>query len=270
MRRKQANIPWQPNRLWPFKPNWVTNGRTILTSSTTSCTHRNISWVSSAHPADRCIFIASSWAILGQLFRSAKRFEPNWLTIQTPPTTVSPYPIDPLLVHDLHDKYMQFAADLSRIYRESIMDIMYVYRFSSDIDLLCRFDSSSPQYKTPMTKQKTESACLIADSAQVEYKQLIQRIRRLFNQDSDQQNMSRTSKSNLEMRMAKASALYIFCYTDTSHARRILSLPWLFADSLIETRKLNIKNQMKLRKENTEDEQTSVFDRQKKKAAFFE
>jgi hypothetical protein len=46
--------------------------------------------------------------------------------------------------------------------------------------------------------------------------------------------------------MAKASALYVLCYTDTRHARRMLSLPWLFAPLLIETRKLNIKKQTKL------------------------
>lgn len=203
--------------------------------------------------------------VLGQLFRSAKRFDPNWQTVQAPPTAVSPYPIDPLLVHDLHDEYMKFASEMARVYRESIMDIMYVYRFSSDIDLLCRFDSSSPQYKTPLSKQQTESACLIADSAQVEYKQLIQRMRRLFEQDCDQSDGPRTSKSNSDpRRMARASALYIFCYTDTSHARRILSLPWLFASLLIETRKSNIQKQKKLRKNKKTDREISVFNRHRR------
>jgi len=130
------------------------------------------------------------------------------------------------------------------------MDIIYVYRFSSDIDLLCRFDSSSPPYKAPLSKQQTESACLIADSAQVELKQLIRRIRRLF---FDELRSSTTHRCHVktcaqctEKQMAKASALYIFCYSDTHHARRMLSLPWLFAPLLIETRKLNIKKQMKL------------------------
>jgi hypothetical protein len=54
----------------------------------------------------------------------------------------------------------------------------------------------------------------------------------------------------MERKMAKASALYIFCYTDKSHARPMLSLPWLFASLLIETRKLNIKKQEKLCKLN--------------------
>jgi hypothetical protein len=142
--------------------------------------------------------------------------------------------------------------ELARIYRESIMDIMYVYRFSSDIDLLCRFDTSSPLHRTTMSKQQIESPCLIADSAQVEYKQLTHRIRRLFHHEFLQSEKTATHRCSskcdkcFNRKMAKASALYIFCYTDTSHARRILSLPWLFAPLLIETRKLNIMKQSKL------------------------
>lgn len=150
---------------------------------------------------------------------------------------------------------MSVVADLARVYREAIMDIMYVYHFSSDIDLLCRFNSSSPQHRTTMGKQQLESACLVADSAQVEYKQLIQLIRGLFYKDlnpSDEESLNYTVyRSNVERderKMAKASALYVYCYTDMSHGRRILSLPWLFATHLIETRKMNIKKQSKLRK----------------------
>lgn len=193
-----------------------------------------------------------NYIFLGQLFRSCFRFEPNWTLIQTPPTTVCPSPIDPLLVHDLHTEYAASVEDIARTYREAIMDIMYVYRFSSDVDLLCRFDSSSLQHKTTLTKQQTDSACIIADSAQVELKQLIRRIRRLFYHefrfcDKTHVNRCYTSCTKCaDKKMAKASALYIFCYTDTRHARRMLSLPWLFASLLIETRKLNIKKQTKL------------------------
>jgi hypothetical protein len=184
--------------------------------------------------------------ILGQLFRSCLRFDPNWETIQTPPKTICKSPIDPLLVHDLHSEYTPSVQELARIYREAIMDIMYVYRFSSDVDLFCRFDSSSPQYKTPFTKQQTESPCLVADSAQIELKQLIHRIRRLFYQDVRFSDKSISHAQCAENKMAKASALYIFCYSDTQHARRMLSLPWLFASLLIDTRKLNIKKQTRL------------------------
>jgi hypothetical protein len=190
--------------------------------------------------------------VLGQLFRSCLRFEPNWIAIQTPPTTICPAPIDPLLIHDLHNEYASSVEELARIYREAIMDIMYVYRFSSDVDLLCRFDSSSSQHKTPLSKQQTDSACLVADSAQVELKQLIRRIRRLFYHefrfcDKTHSNRCHTSCTQCaDKKMAKASALYVLCYTDTRHARRMLSLPWLFAPLLIETRKLNIKKQTKL------------------------
>ena len=100
-----------------------------------------------------------------------------------------------------------------------------------------------------MSKQQTESACLVADSAQVELKQLIHRIRRLFYDElrspTPRRGQSAWTNHN-ERKMAKASALYIYCYTDTCHARPILSLPWLFAPLLIETRKLNIKKQSKL------------------------
>lgn len=189
---------------------------------------------------------------LGQLFRSCVRFEPNWIKVQTPPTTVRASHIDTLLVHDSHHEHTAVVEELARIYRESIMDIMYVYRFSSDVDLFCRFDSSSSQYRTPLTKQQTESACLVADSAQVELKQLVRRIRRLFFEDLRSFNKSTPHRCHsgcqlcADRKMAKASALYIFCYTDTRHARPMLSLPWLFASLLIETRKLNIRKQAKL------------------------
>ena len=189
--------------------------------------------------------------ILGQLFRSCNRFEENWITIQTPPTTVSPLPVDPLLVHDLRHEYRASVEELARIYREAIMDILYVYGFSSDVDLICRFNSSSPHYRTPLSKQQVESYCLVADSAQMELKQLIHRIRRLFFDElrsTKKLNSHRcySCKACTENKMAKASALYIYCYTDTTHARRMSSLPWLFAPLLVEVRKSNIEKQKKL------------------------
>ncbi|UJR21373.1 hypothetical protein I4U23_024465 [Adineta vaga] len=190
--------------------------------------------------------------VLGQLFRSCLRFEQNWVKVQTPPTVVNASPIDPLLVHDCHHEHSSAVEELGRIYRESIMDIMYVYRFSSDVDIFCRFDSSSSQYKSPLSKQQTESACLVADSAQIELKQLVHRIRRLFFEDLRSYSKLTSHRCHptcdqcLDRQMAKASALYIFCYTDTRHARPILSLPWLFAPLLLKTRLLNIKKHTKL------------------------
>ena len=198
----------------------------------------------------------------GQLFRSCLRFEPNWTSIQTPPTTVCSSPIDSLLIHDLHHEYTSSVEELARIYREAIMDIMYVYRFSSDVDLLCRFDSSSLQHKTPLSKQQTDSACLVADSAQVELKQLIRRIRRLFYHEFRFCDKTHSNRCHIsctqcaDKKMAKASALYVICYTDTRHARRMLSLPWLFAPLLIESRKLNIRKQTKLCKFSLENKKT--------------
>ena len=156
----------------------------------------------------------------------------------------------------MHNDYTSSVQEIARIYRESIMDILYVYRFSSDIDLLCRFDASSLQHKPALTRQQTESACLVADSAQVELKQLIRRIRRLFYHEfrfCDKTHFNHCHSNCTQCadkKMAKASALYLLCYTDTHHARRMLSLPWLFASLLIEIRKLNIKKQTKLCKFN--------------------
>ena len=188
------------------------------------------------------------------MFRSCLRFEPNWIKAQTPPSTVCASRTDPLLVHDRSQEYMSAAEYLARIYRESIMDIMYVYRFSSDVDIFCRFDSSSSQYHTPLSKQQTESACLVADSAQIELRQLVHRIRRLFFEELRSSNKSTFHRCHppcdqcLDKQMAKASALYLFCYNDTRHARPMLSLPWLFAPLLLKTRIANIKRQTKLRK----------------------
>lgn len=185
------------------------------------------------------------------MFRSCVRFEANWTKVQTPPTTVSPAPVDPLFIHDRYTEYISSVQELARIYRDCIMDIMYVYRFSSDIDILCRFDSS--QYKTPLTKQQIESSCIVADSAQMEFRQLMRRIRCLFFEEfpsCEKSNPFRCHSSChpqcADRKRAKASALYSFCYGDTVHARRILSLPWLFAPLLIETRKQNIQKQARL------------------------
>ena len=103
------------------------------------------------------------------MFRSCLRFEPNWIKVQTPPSTVCASRTDPLLVHDRSQEYMSAAENLARIYRESIMDIMYVYRFSSDVDIFCRFDSSSSQYHTPLSKKQHKSSYDSWYTAYVDY-----------------------------------------------------------------------------------------------------
>ncbi|CAF2895365.1 unnamed protein product [Rotaria sp. Silwood2] len=95
-------------------------------------------------------------------------------------------------------------------------------------------------------KEQTESTCLFADSAQVELKQLI---RRLFYDDirfRDKSNLRRyysTCIQCTDTKLTKVSELYIFCYTDTSHNRRIFSLSWLFTALLIQIQRLNIEKQ---------------------------
>ncbi|UJR28016.1 hypothetical protein I4U23_009276 [Adineta vaga] len=189
---------------------------------------------------------ASSNAI-GILFRAIRRSEPGWLKINRclhTKTTIgliqsshisAHVEIDPFLIHPLAHLYRDDAEHLFKLYRDQISDIMYVYHFHSEIDLICRFDSQQQN----MSKQYD-----IADSAQLELGQLINRIQGLFN--DSQLNTYHSFKCLCEEcdthRMARASACYIITY-EQPYTKKILSFPWLFSSWLVKLRRINLEKQ---------------------------
>jgi len=143
--------------------------------------------------------------------------------------------IDPLFSHPLTHKYRDEAEHLFKLYREQISDIMYVYHFHSEVDLICKFDS---QQQT-MSKQFD-----IADSAQLELGQLITRIRSLFN-DSPLKtchSIRCSCEQCDDHRMGRASACYMVTYEQQS-AKKILSFAWLFSSWLVKLRRVNLEKE---------------------------
>ena len=148
--------------------------------------------------------------------------------------------IDPYLIHPLARAYCDEAKQLFESYREQISDIMYVYHFHSEVDLICKFDS---QQQT-MSKQFD-----IADSAQVELNHLIARIRNLLDQCQlkTYHPLKCLCEQCDEHRMARASACYIVAY-EQQYAKKILSFPWLFSSWLVKLRRSNLEKENLLNK----------------------
>lgn len=205
--------------------------------------------------------------VLGKLFRSTIRSQATWSTInhsayhpeEKDPThgTASPIervPIDVHLVHPGYHRYTSAALDLYRTYRDALLNIMFAYHFTSDVDLICRFDSLQQQC---MSKHID-----VADSAQVELKALMNRMKSLFYAEfnaREEAERARASGSTAHVtpsptvpnqaepayfddKLAKASACYIVCYQyeQAQHPKRILSFPWLFSRLLLQLRRRNL------------------------------
>ena len=131
--------------------------------------------------------------------------------------------------------YRQEVQGLFESYREQISDIMYVYHFHSEVDLICKFDSQQQN----MSKQFD-----IADSAQVELNHLITRIRNLMDQCQlkNYHQVKCLCEDCDEHRMARASACYIVTY-EQQYAKKILSFPWLFSSWLVKLRRTNLQKE---------------------------
>ncbi|CAF0959316.1 unnamed protein product [Adineta ricciae] len=194
--------------------------------------------------------------VLGKLFRSITRSQTTWSIInhsayhpeEKDPSydilsTIERVPIDVHLIHPSYHRYTSAALDLYRTYRDVILNIMFAYHFVSDIDLICRFDSQQQQC---MSKHID-----VADSAQVELKALMDRIKNLFysefnarEQIERRQNFNRRENETayLDDKLAKASACYVVCYQyeQAQHPKRILSFPWLFSRLLLQLRQRNL------------------------------
>lgn len=193
--------------------------------------------------------------VLGKLFRSILRSQSTWSLInhsayhpeEKDPSynilsTIERVPIDVHLIHPNYHKYTSSALDLYRTYRDALLNIMYAYHFVSDIDLICRFDSQQQQC---MSKHID-----VADSAQVELKTLMDRIKTLFYAEfniREEKQRGNIHLNNgeipyLDEKLAKASACYVVCYQyeQAQHPKRILSFPWLFSRLLLQLRQKNL------------------------------
>lgn len=192
--------------------------------------------------------------VLGKLFRSILRSQPAWSMInhsayhpeEKDPSYQNSSPIErvPIDVHLVHPSYHQYttkALDLYRIYRNAILNIMLAYHFVSDIDLICRFDSQQQQC---MSKHID-----VADSAQVELKALMERMKSLFYAEFHTREETEYGEViadgnivYLDEKLAKASACYVVCYQyeQAQHPKRILSFPWLFSRLLLQLRQRNL------------------------------
>lgn len=188
--------------------------------------------------------------VLGKLFRSINRSQTLWSTINhsayhpeekdpsyTNLSSIERVPIDVHLIHRNYHRYISSALDLYRTYRDAILNIMFAYHFVSDIDLICRFDSQQQQC---MSKHID-----VADSAQVELKVLIERVKTLFYAEFNSREKSPIKDGEIayfDEKLAKASACYIVCYQyeQAQHPKRILSFPWLFSRLLLQLRQRNL------------------------------
>lgn len=207
--------------------------------------------VRKAIPSTLSSLTYESGRVLGILFRGIRRSQPGWIKINrclhTKATIgliqsshiTAHIQIDPLLVHPSASLYSAIAESLCDIYRGQLEDIMCVYHFHSEVDLMCKFDS----------QQKTVSKQFdIADSAQLELNNLINRIRNSFDDtrlETRHQFKCLCERCD-EQRMALASACYIATYNQ-KHTKKILSFAWLFSSWLVKLRRNNLEKQQLLK-----------------------
>jgi hypothetical protein len=163
-------------------------------------------------------------------------------------------PLDPYIRHDNWKKYLEEIKRLYSFYQNELLEIISLYRFQDEIDLLCRcesMDSSAGGNKKGG----------LEDSATIEVQNLIQTIRQDFFREFDQRRLQtkccklvKQPNSNREKRiycatcsenkLAKAACAYIYSYEQSNRLplksnRRILSFPWLFSKDLILLRERN-------------------------------
>ncbi|UJR09769.1 hypothetical protein I4U23_013996 [Adineta vaga] len=164
--------------------------------------------------------------------------------------------LDRDIYHDDWKKYLTNIKALYNDYRYDLLEIINLYRFQDEIDLLCRCDS--------MDASAGGKKGGLEDSASIEVKNLVARITRQFFAEFDRRREEKKCCSieydKVKKRQkfiscdvcrsdkqAKAACAYIYSYRissrlPTNSNRRILSFPWLFGGFLI---RLKHKNQSK-------------------------
>ena len=172
-------------------------------------------------------------------------------------------PLDPDISHPDALKYLPDIKPLYRLYRSELLEIINLYRFQDEIDLLCRSESMDA---SAGGSKKGD----FEDSAAIEIKNLTKRITDEFYYEFDQRSRRDRCCKFIEVpyrdgfrkrrldcqrcsedKLAKAACAYIYTYKQSNKLplksnSRILSFPWLFADHLLWLRyrnnRLNIDN----------------------------
>ncbi|CAF3706902.1 unnamed protein product [Rotaria sp. Silwood1] len=172
-------------------------------------------------------------------------------------STIYEQPLDQLITHENYQKYLSEIKSLYSIYRSELLEIISLYRFQDEIDLLCRCESMDAS----AGGSKKGS---LEDSATIEVQNLVRRIRQDFYNEFDERRTKLQcceSKENpysgrrkiidcaycKDHKCAKAACAYIYTYEQSNRLplksnRRILSFPWLFAKHLIQLRDRNMLN----------------------------
>ncbi|CAF0883936.1 unnamed protein product [Adineta ricciae] len=211
--------------------------------------------------------------ILGKLYRSAERAAHGWsrairqhgnpryqtLVTELDSTSTNPneeirdaeirsnsfQPLDKYIYHKNYEKYLEPIKRLYGDYRYELLEIISLYRFQDEIDLLCRCES--------MDASAGGKKGGLEDSAAMEVKNLVQRIRQEFYAEFDERRKKkrcceehsvgkRLKIHNCERcsedKKAKAACAYIYSYERSRRLppksnRRVLSFPWLFSEYLI-------------------------------------
>ena len=152
--------------------------------------------------------------LIGKLFRSARRLSnafSNAFTISNKPVSV-----DPKLLHDDYENYIDFAQNLYKRYQYEMLEIIGSYGFSNEIDLFCCVESRNMKANERSDIQQTSKELL---------KAVFKDIRKKFYQNTVSDDQAK----------AKAAACYYVAYSDQGPKdKRMLSFPWLFAPQLLE------------------------------------
>ena len=218
--------------------------------------------------------------VLGKLYRSARRAVSGWsraisnqgnprhihlalardadtdeLVTKTRAPPTYRQPLDPYITHPNYRKYLPEIKILYSIYRQELLEIISVYRFQDEVDLLCRCDSMDASGGGGAKKGSLE------DSAAIELQNLVERTRKEFFAEFDDRRSKRKCCRRLrspdtgrlvredcrecdEDKLAKAACAYIYSYEVSNDLsllsnRRILSFPWYFCDYLIRLKYRN-------------------------------
>ncbi|CAF0930753.1 unnamed protein product [Adineta ricciae] len=211
--------------------------------------------------------------ILGKLYRSARRAADGWsrairqhgnpryqtLVTELNSTSTNPneeirdeeiqsnsfQPLDKYIYHKNWEKHLKSIKLLYSDYRYELLEIISLYRFQDEIDLLCRCES--------MDASAGGKKGSLEDSAAMEVKNLVQRIRQDFYAEFDERRNKRRCCEEYfvyerlkirdcercsEDKKAKAACAYIYSYEKSRRLppksnRRVLSFPWLFSEYLI-------------------------------------
>jgi hypothetical protein len=165
-------------------------------------------------------------------------------------------PLDPYIDHPDSEKYLIEIKPLYRLYQNELLEIISLYRFQDEIDLLCRCESMD-------ASAGGSKKGGLEDSASIEVQNLTERIIQAFFYEFEQRGKTRRCCQYVEIsfndrlrrkridcqicredKLAKAACAYKYSYEQSNRLplksnRRILSFPWIFSGQLLKLRERN-------------------------------